>query len=164
MITLSILKLLENAGFGQIDETLFWEKLGLDNTGLFITDIGASQELHARPSTVFEIYSRGASDVEGYQALLKVRDYLNSTLPGCKLPSVPPITDYGYHNVFFGSLSTIANNGVDENGRVIYSVTGRVYYQRGASASPPATGSYLATEGGIAILTESSKLILTEEA
>lgn len=163
MITLSILKLLENAGFGQIDIDLFWEKLGLNNTGLFITDIGASQELRGRPMAAFEIYSREESDVEGYQRLLEVRDFLSGVRAGCKLPSVPPITDYGYHNVFFLPLSTIANNGVDENGRVVYSITGRVYYQRDTSAPPPAMGGYLLTESGLAMLTESSKLILTEE-
>ena len=35
MITLNLLQLLENNGFGTIDENLFWEKLTLGEEGVF---------------------------------------------------------------------------------------------------------------------------------
>lgn len=164
MITLSLLKYLENNGFGVIDQNLFWEKLGLGKEGLYISDIGAGQSRAARPSTVFEIYSRGSSDTDGYQRLLEVRDFLSRSEGTCRLPSVPPLTDYGYHNVYIAPLSTISNVGVDEEGRVIYSVTGQVYYARDTVAPPPLEGNYLITEDRIALYTEDNKLILLENS
>lgn len=165
MVTLSILKLLENNGFGEIDKDLFWEKLGLNETGLYISDIGSSQSRTAKRSTTYEIFSRGESDVEGYMILEKVSDFLNSLFDFCRLPSVPPITDYGYHGVSFLPVSTISNVGVDINGRVIYSITGQVYWsdRYKETPAPPVKAMYLALENGKALKTENEKVIWREE-
>lgn len=161
MVTLSILKFLENNGFGKIDQNLFWEKMGLDKVGLYITDLGGSTSRTSRPSTTFQIFSRGRNDVEGYQTLQKVAELLNSSFSVCTLPAAPPVTDYGYSNVSFSPVSTIANDGVDMNGRVIYSITGTVYHGAPLNmADPPQLDGYVETEEGNPLLTENEKTLL----
>lgn len=130
MITLALLKFLEDNGFGEIDKDLFWQKMGLGNKGLYIVEIGASEDRGSRTSSVYEIYSRGVNDVQGYQILQQVADFLNKSYTVCTLPSVPPITDYQYRNVTIMPVSTISNTGVDSEGRVIYSITGKIYYDK----------------------------------
>lgn len=164
MVTLSLLKLLEQNGFGTIDQDLYWEKLGLYETGIYITDLGNSRDRANRQSTMYQIFSRGVSDVEGYQKLEAIAEFLNKQYSICKLPSVPPITNYGYENVSIQPVSTISSNGVDMNGRVIWSITGQIYYgNRVYDAPPPVYGEPLLSEIGKAILTENQEKILTEE-
>lgn len=43
MITLSLLKFIENNGLGVIDQDLFWQKLTLDKVGIYIADIGQTR-------------------------------------------------------------------------------------------------------------------------
>lgn len=133
MITLSLLKYLENNGFGTIDQDLFFEKLGLDKRGVFITSEGGTQaSLANRKEQSFTLYSRGTSDVAGYQKLERIVDFLNASYGECELPSVQDargntITE-GYRNVAILPCSSISNVGVDEGGRVIYSARGRIIY------------------------------------
>lgn len=127
-ITLSLLKFLEDAGFGTIDESLFWEKLGVGKNGIYITDLGASQERGVRPNTAFELYSRADSDAKAFGQLLEVLEYLTDNYSVCKLPAVPPFTKEGFSNVTIMPTSTISNAGVDEDGHIIYSATGQIYY------------------------------------
>lgn len=128
MITLSLLKFLENNGFGEIDKDLFWQKLGVGNIGLYIVEIGDTRTRGMRTSTMYEIYSRGNSDVDGYKRLQKIVDFLNQSYDVCSLPAVPPVSDKEYHNVTIMPVSTISNSGLDVGGRVIYNITGRIYY------------------------------------
>lgn len=128
IITLSILQLLADNGFGTVDEDLFWEKLGIGKEGIYITDVGDTQARGVRYSTTFELYSRGSSDLDGYQRLQKVVDFLNESSSVCSLPAVPPYTDIGFSNVQIMPPSTIGSIGEDGNGRVIYSITGKIYY------------------------------------
>lgn len=128
MVSLSLLKFFELSDLGTIDENLFWEKLGLGENGLYITDLGGSQERGARRTLNFQIYSRDVSDVAAYQRLQKVVDLLTSSFAVCTLPPVPPITDYGYNNVTILPPSEITSHGPDANGGVVYSITGQLYY------------------------------------
>lgn len=127
-ITLSLLKLLEDNGFGKIDENLFWEKLGLGLDGLYIADIGSAQDRTTAPSTMYELYSRAKDDFEAYQQLQTVRDFLERSYTTCNLPAVPPYTDEGFSGVTIMPPSTVSNNGIGEDGHIIYSITGRIYY------------------------------------
>ncbi len=127
-ITLSLLQFLEDNGFGKIDQTLFWEKLGLGKDGLYISDLGDSQDRTTRPSTTYEIYSRAKDDFRAYTQLQEVADFLTSSYNVCQLPSVPSCTDEGFSGVTIMPPSTIANAGIDANGHIIYSITGRIYY------------------------------------
>lgn len=138
MVSLSLLKLLELNGFGTIDEDLFWEKLGLNEDGIYITDLGASQERGSRKSLSYQIYCRGQNDVSTYKKLQAVADFLTNSFAICKLPAVPPVTDYGYSNVTIMPPSAILSLGDDINGRIIYSITGQLYYgEKTMPNSPP---------------------------
>lgn len=128
MITLSLLKYLENNGFGEIDKDLFFQKLTLDHKGIYITNIGDSQPRGARRSQGFELYSRGKTDVDGYKQLSDIIDFLNDSYGVCQLPAVPPATDKGYENVTIMPLSTITSVGLDGNDRMIYSANGTINY------------------------------------
>ena len=128
VLTLSLLKHLSDNGFGTIDQNLFWEKLGLGKNGLYITDVGDAQERGARKSTTYELYSRGDSDLDGYTKLQAVAEFLRKSYDVCDLPAVPPYSDEGFTNVSTLPPSTISSMGEDGNGRIIYSITGRVYY------------------------------------
>lgn len=131
MITLSLLKFIENNGLGVIDQNLFWQKLTLDKVGLYIADIGQTKERGGRNVVQFELYSRGSNDVDGYKRLQAVLDLLNNNYVVCALPSVQSgsqtITE-GFSNVTIMPPSSISNYGLDSQGRIIYSATGTLYY------------------------------------
>lgn len=131
MITLSLLKFIENNGLGVIDQDLFWQKLTLDKVGIYIADIGQTKERGGRNVVQFELYSRGNNDVDGYKRLQAVLDLLNNNYVACALPSVlngsKTITE-GFSNVTIMPPSSISNYGLDSQGRIIYSATGTLYY------------------------------------
>lgn len=131
MITLSLLKFIENNGLGVIDQNLFWQKLTLDKVGIYIADIGQTKERGGRNIVQFEIYSRGSNDVDGYKRLQAILDLLNNNYVVCNLPSVQngsqTITE-GFSNVTIMPPSSISNYGLDSQGRIIYSATGTLYY------------------------------------
>ncbi len=132
MITLSLLKLLENNGFGSIDKGLFWGKMGLDDFGVYISEIGDAGIRGMRRSVQYQLYSRGRNDVCGYKQLDKIINYLNSQYGTCTLPSVRKpngdVLSKGFSNVTIMPLSTITNAGQDTNGNTIYTAMGRIYY------------------------------------
>lgn len=130
MITLSFLKLLEDEGFGTIDDDLFFQKLTLDKKGLYIADIGDPGSKGARDLQSYELFARGDNDVDGYKLLKDVRRFLiNEYSTICELPAVSPITSVGYTNVELSKPSTITNVGLDDNNRIIYSITGTIIYK-----------------------------------
>lgn len=127
-ITLSLLKFLEDAGLGVIDDSLFWEKIGVGKNGVYIADLGAMQVRGGRTNTMYQLFSRSDSDLEAMSQLQKVLDYLNVNMTVCSLPAVPPSTSEGFTNVTIMPPSTISNDGLDEDGHIIYSATGQIYY------------------------------------
>lgn len=127
-ITLSLLKFLENAGLGVIDETLFWEKIGVDKNGVYIVDLGATQTRGGRRNTMYQLFSRGDSDLAAMGQLQIILDFLRTNYAVCSLPPVPPCTSDGFNNVTIMPPSDISNEGVDEDGHIIYSATGQIYY------------------------------------
>lgn len=131
MITLSLLKFIENNGLGVIDQNLFWQKLTLDKVGIYIADIGQTKERGGRNIVQFELYSRGSDDVDGYKRLQAVLDLLNNNYVVCNLPSVQSgsgVITEGFSNVTIMPPSSISNYGLDSQGRIIYSATGTLYY------------------------------------
>lgn len=131
MITLSLLKFIENNGLGVIDQNLFWQKLTLDKVGIYIADIGQTKERGGRNVVQFELYSRGSDDVDGYKRLQAVLDLLNNNYVVCALPSVQSgsgVITEGFSNVTIMPPSSISNYGLDSQGRIIYSATGTLYY------------------------------------
>lgn len=131
MITLSLLKFIENNGLGVIDQNLFWQKLTLDKVGIYIADIGQTKERGGRNIVQFELYSRGSNDVDGYKRLQAILDLLNNNYVVCNLPSVQngyQVITEGFSNVTIMPPSSISNYGLDSQGRIIYSATGTLYY------------------------------------
>lgn len=166
MVTLQLIKLLENNGFGTIDEDLFWEKMGVGEEGLYISDLGSSNNFGSRKSVTYQIYSRGKTDVEGYKQLEKVMDFINNHFTACNLPAVPPIIDYEYRNVTLMPTSSISSAGEDINGRMIYSLTGQIYLGHKVKPQPPdpplPSEGTIATENNQEIITENNKLLEME--
>lgn len=132
MICLSLLKLLEQNGFGKIDKNLFWGKMGLDKFGVYISEIGEAGTRGMRRAIQYELYSRGHDDVEAYKQLDCIVEFLNSQFGTCTLPRVRKpngdVISRGFGNVAIMPLSTISNAGQDTNGNTIYIATGRIYY------------------------------------
>lgn len=133
MITLNLLKYLEQNGFGTIDNDLLWEKLALGNDGVYILSLGDSTERGARRSCRYELYSRSKnSDVAGRKKLEEIVSFLNSSYEACTLPEVKSpqgtVIAPEVKNVTIMPLSTIANNGLDANNRIIWTANGQIYY------------------------------------
>ena len=135
MITLRILKYLEQEGFGTVDITgtvktngLYFEKMPQGKTGVAIFSRGAEMGKGIRYSQAFDLYSRGVNDVEGYKKLSKIVDLLTQSLTVCSLPSIVGVEVNNYENVSIVMISNIENAGTDENDRVVYSVTAQVTY------------------------------------
>lgn len=130
MITLSFLKLLENEGFGTIDDDLFFQKLTLGKVGVYIADLGEPITRGARDAQSYELLARGDNDVEGYKKLTDIRKFLIQNFSNiCELPAVPPITSTVYSNVEVSKPSTITNVGLDAQERVVYSMTGTIIFK-----------------------------------
>lgn len=130
MITLSLLKLLQDRGFGTIDTDLFFQKLTLDKKGIYIADIGNSVPRGQRDVQVYELLARGTSDVDGYKKLSDIRKFIiRESHNICDLPQVPPYSTQVYENISLGRPSTITNVGLDAQNGVIYSMTGTIIYK-----------------------------------
>lgn len=133
MITLNLLKLLENNGFGTIDTDLFWEKLALGNDGVYISSLGDSHARGERHSCRYEIYCRSKkSDVAGYQKLKSIVEFLDRSFGVCTLPEVANAKGVTIapevKNVTIMPPTSIANNGIDSNNRIIWTAQGQIYY------------------------------------
>lgn len=137
MITLRILKLLEQAGHGTIDingtrkkDGLYFEKLPQGKTGVAIFSRGAEMGHGIRYSQAFDLYSRGTNDVQGYQILEQIIETLSDSYAVCNLPKVVGVDEAEYTNVSIVPISSIENAGQDENDRVLYSMTAQVTYTK----------------------------------
>lgn len=128
MITLSLLQFLQDNGFGVIDESLFWQKLGLDAYGVFIQNLSDARERGSRRMQSYELYSRGKSDVEGLKQLEDIIDFLNKSYGICELPAVPPDVPNGYTKVTIMPPSSVSSSGLDANDRIIYTASGTLIY------------------------------------
>lgn len=132
MIALSLLKYLEDNGFGQIDVDLCWGKQGIDNVGLYITELGSGQERGRKRNTMVQIFSRDTNDVSAYKRLEAVRDFLVASYETCSLPAVESpyggTLSEGFDRVTIMPPSTISNDGMDAQGRLMFSLTATIYY------------------------------------
>lgn len=136
MITLAFLKLLEDEGFGTIDGDLFFQKLTLDEKGIYIADIGDPVARGSRDTQSYELLARGATDIDGSYKLSQIRKFLlNNYSDICELPAMSvqiegeDVTIPAYTNVELSKPSTITNVGLDAQNRIIYSMTGSIIYK-----------------------------------
>jgi hypothetical protein len=131
MITLNLLKYMEDNGLGEIDKDLFWQKLTLGEKGVYISSIGNPTTRGNRTMTSFEMYSRGTSDVDGYKRLEAIVNLLNASYSVCSLPSVSidgVVVADEVDNITIMPCSTITNGGLDDNNRIIWTATGTIYH------------------------------------
>lgn len=128
MITLALLKFLEDNHIGTIDTDLFWQNIGLDAEGLYIVNIGQAQNRGQRRVQRYEIYVRNKSKLDGLKMLESVIDLINNSYDVCDLPAVKDYGVNGYHNITLLPLSTPTRVGEDANGRIIWSTSGNIIY------------------------------------
>ena len=131
MITLSLLKFLENNGFGKIDKDLFWQKLGLGKDGIYIVSIGQASSKFRRRIQRYELYSRAETDLKALKQLEDVANFLSKleTYGTCELPAVPKYgIENSYRNITISPVSTPKRVGEDQKGRIIWSVSGTISY------------------------------------
>lgn len=138
MITLHILQLLQDNGFGTISLTgaepnadLFFEKLPHDKNGVYIVAIGTARVRGQRMSQAFDLIARGDNDIDGATRLEAICDYFDATFgQTCDLPTVTGYSDTEYKRVMIQPTSSISNIGLDATDRVIYSVSALVTYNK----------------------------------
>lgn len=136
MVTLHLLKLLENQGFGAIDTDLFWEEITLDSDGnaldgIWIQSRGTPVTRYSVTHQAFDIYSRYKNKIMGAQKLEAILEYLQSAYSEvCSLPEVPPYSTDQYTNVRITPTSGVENAGIDENNRVVRVISGLIQYER----------------------------------
>ena len=136
MIALHLLKLLEDEGFGVIDQALFFEEAPLGSQGdpkegCWIVERGTTINRFNHQTQNFDIYSRYTNKLTGYQKLEAILDYLQEAYQDvCDLPSVPPYSNAVYENVMIQPTSSVENVGVDENNRIVRVISGVVQYNK----------------------------------
>lgn len=133
MIALSLLQYVQNEGLGQIGVDLWWGKMGIDQKGLYITELGAPQPRGTRRSIMYQLFSRADNDVAAYKQLERVRELLANSYDVCSLPKVVDndsgeTLSEGFDGVSIMKPSTISNDGLDAQARTMFSITGTIYY------------------------------------
>ena len=130
MITIAILKFLEDNGIGTIGENLFWQNFDTDDYGLYIVNIGQAQARGSRRVQRYELYARSQNDdkLGSLKLLERVIELINNSYNVCTLPGIPEEGVPDYENVTLMPLSTPTRVGIDTNGRVIWSTAGNIIY------------------------------------
>ena len=128
MITIALLKFLEDNGIGTIDKDLFWQNIGIDAEGLYIVNIGQAKTRGTRRVQRYEIYVRSSSKLDGLKLLERVIDLIDNSYTVCSLPAVTEYGVNGYNNITLLPLSTPTRVGEDTNGRIIWSTSGNIIY------------------------------------
>lgn len=139
MITLNLLKFIADNGLGVVEidgdtpnANLFWQKMSYDKVGVFISSVGNPTTRGSRKMQNFELFSRGTNDLTGAKQLADILELLDKSFNVCKLPAVYDCDGNELakeaNNVQIMPTSSITNYGSDENGRIIYSASGSIYY------------------------------------
>ena len=134
MITLHIAKLLEDEGFGIIDQDLFWEEMPLDSNGnardgIWIVTRGSELSRNGTRTQDFDIYSRSSNKITGSKKLEDILEYISESYDDiCELPTVPPYSLTLYYDVRITPVSGIENVGSDEQDKVVRVISGEVKY------------------------------------
>lgn len=137
MITLSILKELENEGFGTIDTDLFFEEASLDSkgnpkNGIWIVTRGSAVSRVNVEIQSFDIYTRYSNKLTGHQKLQEILEWLQEAYGDvCTLPACPPYTTQTYKNVRIFPTSSIESAGFDENNKLVRVISFEVHFNKG---------------------------------
>ena len=131
MITLHILQLLADNGFGTMNQDLFWEKLPLDKNGVAIMSRGGViTGARSRNTLAFDLYCRGKNDLLSADRLERIRKLLIDEYPVCDLPTVSGKSNKQYKNVRFVLISNVENLGLDETDRLLWRLSCEVIYNK----------------------------------
>lgn len=134
MVTLHIAKLLEDNGFGTLDQDIFWEDMPLDAQGdpidgIWVVARGSALTRINHTVQSFDIYSRSSNKLASSKKLEDLLNYLQQAYQEvCDLPTVPPYSMTEYTNVRITPVSGIENVGVDEQDKVVRVISGEVRY------------------------------------
>lgn len=134
MITLHIAKWLEQAGFGTLDEDIFWEDMPIDGIGkpkdgLWVVPRGSPSVSRFTTTQSFDIYSRYADKITGSAKLEDIYEYLKEVYGDvCILPEVPPYSSREYYNVRLRPTAAISNVGNDAQDKVVRVISAEIQY------------------------------------
>lgn len=134
MVTLNIAKLLDDNGFGTLDQTIFWEEIPVGSLegvtdGIWIVSRGSSLDRFNVTTQAFDIYCRNNNKVACSQKLESILHFLQDSYADvCDLPLVPPYNLTVYNNVRIRPTSGIENVGTDANERIIKLISAEVQY------------------------------------
>ena len=137
MVTLHILQLLEDEGFGTIDTDLFWEDIPVDSNGdpkngVWIVPRGSTLSRFQTTIQAFDIYSRYANKITGSKKLEAILQYIKDAYDEvCELPTVPPYSTTLYNEVRLRPVSGIENVGTDEQDKVVRVISAEIQYNIG---------------------------------
>ncbi|UNQ40947.1 hypothetical protein MPC38_06765 [Prescottella equi] len=128
MVTLHLLEYLKGKGFGP---NLFFEELPLGKTGIGIYSVGGERPYGGRSrSQLFDLESRGGSNLSGMDALEKIAEHFAEEFFLGDLPTIEEVSLRKYTNCRVVDMSNIQNLGQDAEGRVIFKLTGRLIYKK----------------------------------
>ncbi len=129
MITLHILQLLSDEGFGAIDTDLFWEDMPLNKNGVAIYSRGGTL-FRGRNKAIqsFDLYSRGNSAPQAADKLEKIWEYFVDNYVTCDLPIVSGKSNKLYNKARFSPIANIGNLGKDETDRLLFRLSMEVVY------------------------------------
>lgn len=135
MITLHILQLLSDEGFGTMNQDLFWDNMPINSLGkpvdgVWIVSRGAPLTRGTRTVEAFDIYSRYSNKITGSMKLNDILGFLKDNYASvCTLP-VTQGSDLVFEKVTIEPTSNIENAGVDTNGKVVRVISGEVRYKQ----------------------------------
>lgn len=136
MITLHIAKLLEDEGFGTLEQDIFWDDMpvnaaGKPVDGIWIVTRGAPLTRFDITTQDFDIFSRYANKITGAQILEDILGFLkNAYGQVCELPEVPPYSYTRYYDVMLTPTSGIENVGIDQQNKVVRVISGEIKYKK----------------------------------
>ena len=136
MISLHLAQYLADNGFGNValtgsetgNDLIYFEKLPLGKTGLFIMSNPTVLTREQRMQQSIDIYARGRNDLEGGQLLGDVVKFLRGEYGVCDLPVVTGYSNKQYKDCVFTPEQSISNQGLDATDRVIYSISINITY------------------------------------
>lgn len=135
-VTLHVAQLFQNNGLGTVAITgnesgslIFWEKMPLGKNGVFLMSNGDPLDRGLVKSLSFDIYSRGTNDLDGYNRLKAIADFIGRERIVCDLPTVPNVSNVQYTNCTISPTFNITNQGLDANDRVIWNASFKIIYK-----------------------------------
>lgn len=131
MITLHLLQLLEDNGYGVINDSLFENLIPSGKTGVSIVSVSGNTGLGRRNSSItVDLYSRGENNIDGHDKLDRIRLFFSDKYGElCKLPKLKGLSDIEYSNVTVTNIGNVDTLPPDENNRNLYRLSLTIKYQ-----------------------------------